>query len=666
MRKKVMALTAALILAITSFASCSKSSSADGSSQEASSIVASDIDMKIDASDLEVGYDESSACRITLDGTSASVSGDGAAWKDGVLTISKAGTYILSGKLTSGRVLVDAGKNDDVHIVLAEAEITSSDNTAMTVLQADKVSITLEENSVNKFTDGSEYKTSGDEANADACIFSKADLTINGSGSLEVNGNYKHGVLSKDDLVITGGKLTVTSKSTAVSGKDSVRISGGEFDISAGTNGIKSDNSEDSTKGFISITGGSFKIVSNNDAIEAQSVLKTDGGTFDITTGGGSKNASTKQDGKPNGDWQKNMNDGGGGMRGGRMKERMQGEDGMQQGGQMPDGQTPPDMQDKGGFGGRQMPGNAGDVQPAAAVNEQPVVTPTADSSSEESSTSAKALKAGSDLEITGGTFGIDSADDAVHSNGRVNITGGKLEISSGDDGIHADKDLIISGGEVNISKSYEGIEGMTATISGGTVNVTASDDGINCAGGSDTGSQDRAGRNMFASQEGVYLKITGGNVTVNSNGDGLDSNGDLLVEGGTTVVYGPTNSGNGALDYNGKATITGGSVIALGAVGMEQNFSEGSTQCSVLADFDRTVDADTELTIKDSSGKTVFTAKNAKTWQGVVFSSADIKQGQTYTLTAGSSTKTVEVTSTVTGGSNGGQMGGRGGKMNQ
>ena len=130
-----MALTAALILAITSFASCSKSNSADGSSQEASSIVASDIDMKIDASDLEVGYDESSACRITLDGTSASVSGDGAAWKDGVLTISKAGTYILSGKLISGRVLVDAGKNDDVHIVLAGAEITSSDNTAMTVLR---------------------------------------------------------------------------------------------------------------------------------------------------------------------------------------------------------------------------------------------------------------------------------------------------------------------------------------------------------------------------------------------------------------------------------------------------------------------------------------------------------------------------------------------------
>lgn len=648
MKSKIMALTAALIIAITSFTACSKKSSdsSESKAENASSIVASDIDTSVKASDYEVGYDESSACKVTFSETSAEVSADGAEFKDGVLTVSKAGTYILSGKLTNGRVVINADKKDDVRIVLNGADITSADNSPFTVVQADKVSITLEEKSENKLTDGSEYKTSSDDK-TDACVFSKADLTINGSGSLEITANYKHGIVTKDDLVITGGKLTVTSKNTAVSCKDSVKISGGELDLSAGTNGIRSDNSEDAAKGFISITGGNIKIVSNNDGIEAETVLKIDGRTFDITTGGGSKNSSTKQDGKPNENWQKNMDNDGGGMRGGRMKGQMQG-------GQMPDGQTPPDMQ-----GGDKLTNTAN-----AQTSQQPAIEQNADSS--ETSTSAKALKAGSDLEITAGTFNIDSADDSIHSNANVNITGGTLNAASGDDGVHADKNLTISNGEINITKSYEGLEGMTTTISGGTINVTASDDGINCAGGSDTGSDGRMGKDMFAPQEGVYLKITGGTITVNANGDGLDSNGDLFVEGGTTVVYGPTNGGNGALDYNGKASITGGSVIALGATGMEENFGDTSIQCSVLCDFDFTIAANTELTITDKSGNVVFKATNPKTWQGVVFSSSDIKQGETYTLKAGDSTQTIEVTSVSTSNSKGSQFGPGGGRMRQ
>lgn len=633
MKRRIMAATAALIIAITSFAACSEKTadSSAASSAGVSSIAASDIDVSIKAVDYEVGYDESGACKVSFDGGSAEISGSGAEFNSGVLTISQAGTYILSGKL-DGRVVVSAGKSDDVRIVLNGAEITSSDNAALAVLQADKVSITLAENSENKLTDASEYKTSDEESKVDACLYSQDDLTINGSGSLEVTGNYKHGIVSKDDLVVTGGKINVTAKNTAMTGKDSVKISDGEFDISAGTNGIKSDNSEDSSKGYIALTGGSYKIVSNNDGIEASGVLKIDGGDFDITTGGGSKNSSTKSDGMPNGDWQNDMQKGGGGMRGRQM-----------QGGempQMPDGQTPPDMQ-----GGR--------TETAAFIEQ------TAETESSGSSDSAKALKADGDIEITGGSFNIDSADDSVHSNANISISGGKLEAASGDDGIHADKELSISGGEITITKSYEGIEGMNTTISGGTVDVTANDDGINCSGGSDTGSEGRMGRDQFASQDGVYLKITGGNITVNSNGDGLDSNGDLFVEGGTTVVYGPTNSGNGALDYNGSAKITGGSVIAMGSAGMEQNFSDGSSQCSVLCDFETGIAAGSELTIKDSGGNVVFTVKNPKNWQGVVFSSADIKQGETYTLTAGDQTQSIEVTSVLTSNSKGNQFGG-------
>ena len=634
MKARIMALTAALIIAITSFAACSEKNSDTTSSKSDSSskiITSSDIDYTIDAVDYEVGYNASDACSIKFDGSSADISGDGAELNDGVLTISKAGVYVLSGK-SSGRVVVNAGKKDEVRIILSGAEIECSDNSALAVLQAEKVSITLEEGSTNKLTDGSEYKTSEEESKVDACLYSQDDLTINGSGTLEITANYKHGIVSKDDLVITGGKISVTAKSTAVSGKDSVKISGGELDISAGTNGIKSDNTEDDKKGYVAITGGTVKIVSNGDGIQAATVLRIDSGTFEISTGGGSSNASTKQDGSPNGNWQKDMQNGGGGFRGGR--------------GQMPDGQTPPDMNGE-NFKTEQ-----------ASATETAEITQTADTQTD-SSTSAKALKADADIEITGGTFKIDSADDAVHSNAIVTISGGNLSISSGDDGIHADKDLLISDGEITISKSYEGLEGLTTTISGGTIDVTASDDGINCAGGSDTGSEGRMGRDMFAAQEGVYLKITGGTITVNANGDGLDSNGDLYVEGGTTVVYGPTGSGNGALDYNGDAKITGGSVIALGAAGMQQNFSESSTQCSVLCDLDSSVAADTELTITDQSGNVVFKATNPKTWQGVVFTSGDIRQGETYTIKAGSQTQTITVSSTITSNSKGSQFGG-------
>lgn len=653
MKNKLMAAITALILTCAGFTACSESALSSQQSSEISASnsarsAATEIDDTIDASDYEIGYDESSACKISFNDESAEISGDGAEFKDAVLTISKEGTYVLSGKLSNGRVVVNAGEKDDIRIILSGADITCNDNSPFTVLQADKVSLTLEENSKNSLADASECKTSNDD-NTDACLFSKADLTVNGNGSLEISANYKHGIVSKDDLIITGGKISVTSKSTAINGKDSVRIAGGELDLSAGTNGIKADNTQDASKGFISVSGGKIKIVSNNDGIEAETLLKIDGGSFDITTGGGSKNASTKSDGQPNGDWKNNMNKGGGGMRGDMYAGQMPG--GQTPDGQMPDGQTPPDMPNEG-----IRPENVDLLQTAA-------IETTADGA-DGTSTSAKALKSGSDLLITQGEFKIDSADDSVHSGANISFTGASLTAASGDDGIHADKELVISGGEINITKSYEGIEGMTTTVLGGTINVTSSDDGINCSGGSDTGSETRMGRDQFASQQGVYLKIGGGNITVNAGGDGLDSNGDLFIEDGTVVVYGPTNSGNASLDYNGKATISGGSIIALGAMGMEQSFTEDSSQCSVLCDFDTNVAANTELTITDQSGKVILKATNPKNWQGVVFSSADIEQGKTYTLKAGENTKTIEVTSVCTVDSNGRQMGMGGGKM--
>lgn len=624
--KKLAAITAAFFITATAFSGCSESANSSQTTSSVSQAAKSDIDASIAAEDIDVGYDEESSVGITFADGSAAIDGEGATAEGETVTISQAGTYILSGTATNGRIIVSADKTAEIKLIFNGVDITCADNALLLVSKAKKVYIVLEEGTENVLTDSAIYSLGEDDSNTDGAIFSKADLTINGSGTLTVNANYKHGIVSKDDLVITDGNINVTSASTAMEGKDSVKISGGTFNISAGTNGIKSTNTEASDKGFISVTGGTFTVVANNDAFEAETVLSIEGGSFDITTGGGSANASMKSDGTPNSDWHNNMGNGGG-----------------------PNGMGRPD--DNGnGTGG------------------EPPAMPTADNTdtTDSTSTSAKALKAGSEVNISGGEFKIDSADDSVHSNGNIVITGGNISVASGDNGMHANGNLTISDGTVDITKSYEGIEGSIVTIDGGTISVVASDDGINCAGGSDTGSTDRMGADQFSSQDGVELNINGGTVTIDAEGDGLDSNGNFTMTGGTVCVCGPTNGGNGALDYDGTATVTGGTLIACGAVGMEEGFGDNSTQYSVLHDLGSTVSANEKLTITDSDGKEILSFTPTKTWQSVVFTSADLKEGETYTITAGSQSETVTIDGIVTSNSSGknfgrGHDGGRG-----
>ena len=635
--KKLAAITAALFITVTAFSGCSESANSSQTTSSVSQAAKSDIDASIAAEDIDVGYDEESSVGITFSDGSATISGEGATAEGQTVTISQAGTYILSGTATNGRIIVAADKKAEVKLIFNGVDITCADNAPLLVSKAKKVYIVLEDGTENVLTDSASYSLGEDDSNTDGAIFSKADLTINGSGTLTVNANYKHGIVSKDDLVITDGNINVTSASTAIEGKDSVKISGGTFNISAGTNGIKSTDTEASDKGFISVTGGTFTVVANNDAFEAQTVLTVEGGSFDITTGGGSTNASMKSDGTPNSDWQNNMGNGGGG----------------------PNGMGRPDDNGNGMGGDPPAMPTADDTGLTIETTANTTTDNDSTYTSDSTSTSAKALKAGSEVNISGGEFKIDSADDSVHSNGNIVITGGSISAASGDDGMHANGNLTISKGTINITKSYEGIEGSIVTIDGGTISVVSSDDGINCAGGSDTGSTDRMGADQFSAQEGVELNINGGTVTIDADGDGLDSNGNFTMAGGVVYVCGPTNGGNGALDYNGTATVTGGTLIACGAVGMEEGFGDSSTQYSVLHDLGSTVSANEKLTITDSDGKKILSFTPTKTWQSVVFTSADLKEGETYTITAGSQSETVTIDGIVTSNSTGMSFGG-------
>lgn len=164
--------------------------------------------------------------------------------------------------------MVDAGDTEKVQLVLAGADITSSTSAAIYALEADKVFITSAENTENTLTNGGEY-IAIDDNNIDAVIFAKTDLTLNGSGSLTINAQAGHGVVSKDDLLITGGNYTITSASHGLSGKDCVAIADGVLTITSGKDGIHAENSDDLTLGWLYIKDGSFTILSQGDAVSA-------------------------------------------------------------------------------------------------------------------------------------------------------------------------------------------------------------------------------------------------------------------------------------------------------------------------------------------------------------------------------------------------------------
>lgn len=247
---------------------------------------------------------------------------------------------------------------------------------------------------------------------------------------------------------------------------------------------------------------------------------------------------------------------------------------------------------------------------------------------------SAKGIKAAGNIAITGGVFIMDTSDDSIHTNGAVSISGASLEISSGDDGIHADSSLTIDSGTVDVIKSYEGLEALSITINGGDIRVVSTDDGMNAAGGSDTSTSGRfGGQNPFAKTEGAAITINGGDIYVNAAGDGIDSNNDLLINGGNIMVDGPTNDGNGALDHNGSAVITGGTIVASGSSGMLENFDSDSTQNVLTVFFTSTLAAKSEVSVKDSQGNEVIAYQTDKQSKCAIISCPEIRQGETYTV---------------------------------
>lgn len=508
---------------------------------------------------------------ITLSSNKISIEGSGAEEKDNTITISKAGNYSISGSIEDGQIIIDTDKESIVRILLNNVNINSNNSSPIFIKKVKKCIITLKDETENVVTDTSNYVyENSDEDEPKATIFSKQDLVINGNGSLKVISNYNDAISSKDSIKIFNTNIFIESVDDGIKGKDYVYINNSDISIKSSGDGIKSTNSDSQELDcFVILENTNLNIEALNDGIDAKGSIYINGGKFNIITGGSSTNYSQEKN-------------------------------------------TRNSFENKNRF------------------NEE-----LSSSNSDTDSSSAKGIKSDTNILITSGQFNIDSSDDSIHSNNIIIIEDGEYEISSGDDGIHADKEITINNGKINIKKSYEGIESAVININDGNIKVVSTDDGINVAGGKDSSSQlGRPGENKFAKTDNNYsLNISGGTIEINAAGDGLDSNGSIYITGGDIKVFGPTDNGNGALDYDQICKISGGNLVAIGSSGMLQAPSNDSEQYSLSYVLDTNYYADSIISIKDSSNNEILNITAQKSYSSVVFSSNDIKQGETYSL---------------------------------
>ncbi|MCH5188693.1 MAG: carbohydrate-binding domain-containing protein [Oscillospiraceae bacterium] len=565
----------------------------------------------------------------TIDITSMTVDGVGLAVDGRVIEITGGGDYTVTG--VNDNAMIHVNTEDRVKLRLSGVNLTNPTGPAIFFENSDKSYITITKDTENVLTDGTEY-----DVDAKGALFSNDDLEIKGSGTLTINANYKHGIASDDDLKIEEGTINITAKGDGIHANDEITITDGSITIKATGDGIQSES-------FVDIKGGTVNIVTDGE-VEQSSGWGNFGGRGGFGNMGGMDRGNRNR--QPMGE--QPVQDGAqpperpqGGMQppelpNGEMS--MQGGAPMQGGGRMqfPDGEMP-----QGGFGGQ----GRGEIPQSVETEES-------------SAGSSKGIKAETNLIIRGGDITVNSTDHSLHSAGMIFIEGGEISLTSQQKkGISAHTGVIIEDGNIEVLKSTEGIESKDYfCINGGNINVTASDDGLNAGGTNGRDVREGDGHNLY---------INGGSVHVNAGGDGIDANGSIYIGGGEIYVDGPTNSGDGALDSGASIVVKGGELVAVGSSGMaEYPRGEGCTQPSVSYTTKETQAAGTEVRLESADGSVILTHTAAKTFQNVVFSSAALKQGETYNIYLGGElieTFTLESMSQTIGSFGGGFGGGRG-----
>ena len=552
-------------------------------------------------------WDTTGAAAITLTGDGASISGNGAYVYDGNVVIAEAGRYVFSGNLEDGSIIVDAHDSSKVWILLDGVEINCSDDACIQVDQADKVFLTLAEGSQNILTSGSAYSDTALSDGTDGAIFAHDDLTINGSGSLNVNAQYSHGISANDDLVIAGGTITISAVDDAIHVNDSIRIKDAAITVTAGDDGLLTSNEVENgyfyiesgtlditasgdgvhTTGDITVAGGEINISAGDDGIHSDASVFVQSGTVLISdcyegiealiidVSGGDISINCEDDGFNANGGSGDMFGGGGQMGGGR-NDGTFGHGGMNGSGtddgttgEMP---TPPDMSGEGMSGEMPTPPDMGTEGMSGEMPTPP-----------------------------------DMSGESMSS------------------GMPADPETDTASGSTQSSADTEDVE--------------------------------------------TYISISGGNIRivneVGQDADGLDSNGDIKISGGTIYISLLGTGSNCAVDYasesGGVAEITGGTIIACGASSMAESFDSTSTQASILYNTSSIVEAGTTLTVTDADGNVLLSWEVPCSFSSALISCPEMKVGGTYTISTGQTSEeiTLEDVSTTYGDSQGGMSGG-------
>ncbi|MBQ8769239.1 MAG: carbohydrate-binding domain-containing protein [Oscillospiraceae bacterium] len=543
-----------------------------------------DADMFTDR-DAKTEHDALKAVQIQLNGTSATASSDSVQINGSTVVIKEEATYVISGSLDDGMLVVDAPDTAKLQLVFNGVSITSQTSAALYILEADKVFLTLADGTANALANGGSF-TPIDDNNIDGALFSKQDLTLNGAGALTVTSPAGHGIVCKDDLVFTGGTYVVNCASHGLDANDSVRITDADITVDAGKDAIHAENSDDATLGFIYISGGNIKAEAEGDGIAAGAYMQIAGGTIDLLVGGGSENGS------------KEHSDNFGGFMGG------------------------------GGHGGMQ-PRSASITESSSSMKGLKATNSLLISGGELTINSADdSVHSDASVIINGGAFTIASGDDAIHAEDTLTVTAGTINISECYEGLEA-LHIDVQGGDIKLKASDDGLNAAGGTDQSGT---TGGRDGM--FGGGRPGGRP-GGMGGMSSNSGGSIKVSGGTLYINSSGDGMDANGTLEISGGYTVVVGPTQGDTATLDYDISAVITGGTFIGTGASGMAQTFSDSGQ--GVIAVSVGNQAAGTKIVLKDANENTVIEYTPELNFAVVILSSPEMQKGAIYSITVGS-----------------------------
>ena len=524
------------------------------------------LDVDTHYSEQDFSWDTSSETAIDLSNPTAT---DGVTVEDGTLTITKAGTYKLSGEY-QGQIKVETADSDAVRLVLDNANITNSSGAALNVVDADEVILYSASGTTNTISDGADYTATGED-DPDAVVYSKADLTIAGEGTLKVNGNHEDGIHTSDGLVIASGTLEVNAANTGIKGKDYVDILGGTINVTAQQDGIKSTNDTDEGKGWtrlsngtvtvnagddgfkasrvVEISGGSLTVEQSDEGIEAQ-YINVSGGDVNVTSADDGMNASLKTSNSESTDSSENTSD------------AANQQQNNQQQGSLPGGQqSGTSNQQQQGMG--QPPAMSGTSQDGTSQN---------------------------------GASGTAQQQNNTQNQGNQNM-------------------------------------GQPPAMPGGNAQDGKSQNGTTGTGQPPQGGMPGGGGGTFEVVDAA-INVSGGNITVNAEGDGIDSNGVTTLSGGTLIVNGPSQGGNAALDTNGDLLLNGATVLSGSTADMFEAPSTNSTSGYLKLTNSSGFEQGSTVQVADSSGKVVANYKVTKSnVQLVLVSSSSIVKGQSYTV---------------------------------